>query len=376
MNTKHISGGPPSGPRKGIPMVAAVAGLSLALGACGGGSGEEASPTGESENGSTTAGTTLVVSDWGGAIQDAELEYLYRPFEEETGVKVVIAEPPSTAKIKAMVDANNVEWDLVAGGFTNVFALGRDYFEEIPAEYSNVEGVPEEFIDPNAVAYYVFSNNIGWNAEAFGGDRMESWADFWDFERFPGNRTLSGSDGGNRPFLEAALLADGVAIEDLYPLDLDRAFAKLEELKPHVPQWWSSGSQPGQMLVSNQVSAAQIWSGRVFTLQQEGAPIDHTWNQGRMEPATWMIPKGSKNKQAALELIRYSLQPEVQARLWGNYPASPTNLLAVEQMDPEYAKTLSTHPDNYAVQFMSDYEWWSENEAEVLQRWDRFILSD
>lgn len=359
--------------RKGAPMVAAVAGVSLALAACGGSSGDPSADDGE---GDSSPGGTVVVSDWGGAIQDAEVEHLYRPFEEETGIKVVIAEPPSTAKIKAMVDANNVEWDLVSGSTSIVLALGRDYFEEIPAEYSHVEGVPDEFIDTHTAAYYVFSSNIGWNTEAFDGDRMENWADFWDFERFPGNRTLSGSDGGNRPFIEAALLADGVEIDDLYPLDIDRAFDKLEELKPYVPQWWSSGSQPGQMLVSNQVTAAHIWSGRVFTLQEEGAPIDHTWNQGKMEPAAWMVPKGAKNKEAAFELIKYSLQPEVQARLWGNYPASPTNLLAIDEMDPEYAKTLSTHPDNYAVQFMSDYEWWAENEAEVLERWDRFILSN
>ena len=48
-------------------------------------------------------------------------------------------------------------------------------------------------------------------------------------KKFPGRRALR-----NHPIatLEAALMADGVAPDKLYPLDVDRAFKKLEEIKP------------------------------------------------------------------------------------------------------------------------------------------------
>jgi putative spermidine/putrescine transport system substrate-binding protein len=346
------------------------------LSACGGESASGGASAGASSSGGGGGGSKrLVVADWGGAIQDAEKKYLYDPFTEETGIEVVISGPPADAKIKAMVDSGNVEWDLVAGGMANVLALGRDYFEELPQSVRGVKGVDKAYVDSHAVAYYVFSTNIGWNTNALGSARMENWADFWDTRKFPGRRTLAGIEGGSRPNLEFALLADGVEIKDLYPLDVDRALAKMEELKPSVPQWWSSGAQPGQMLVSDQVSAASIWSGRVFTLQGEGAPIDFTWNDGMYNPAAWIVPKGAPNKDAAFQLAEYSLQPEVQARLWGNYPCGPTNSEAYDTMPEEHAKTLPTFPEHADVQFVIDEKWWGENQADVNGRWQEFLLS-
>ena len=58
-----------------------------------------------------------------------------------------------------------------------------------------------------------------------------SWADFWDVKRFSGPRGLRNNPRGT---LEIALLADGISAEKLYPLNLDRAFAKLDELRPHL----------------------------------------------------------------------------------------------------------------------------------------------
>lgn len=332
------------------------------LSACGGGS--EASSGGSKR---------VVVADWGGAIQDAEKKYLYDPFTKETGIEVVIAGPPSDAKVKAMVDSGNVEWDLVASGLSNVLAVGRDYFEEFPSAVQQVDGVDPQYVDKQAVAYYVFSTNVGWNTEMIE-TPMESWADFWDTKRFPGKRSLQGSEGGGQPQLEFALLADGVAIEDLYPLDVDRAFAKLEEIKGSVPQWWSSGAQPGQMLVSKQVASSSIWSGRVFTLQSEKAPIDFTWNQGMYQPAHWVVPKGAKNADAAFQLAQYSLQPEVQASLWGNYPCGPTNAKAYDTLPEDYARQLPTYPEWAGQQFLVDSEWWGENRADVLSKWSDFVL--
>ncbi|MGY1846309.1 MULTISPECIES: ABC transporter substrate-binding protein [unclassified Blastococcus] len=344
------------------------------LSACGGESGTGGANAGSSGGGGGGGSNRVVVADWGGAIQDAEKQYLYDPFTEETGIEVIISGPPSDTKIKAMVDSGNVEWDLVAGSMSNVIALGRDYYEELPDSVRSVPGVGEEYVDSHAVAYYVFSTNIGWNSNALS-QPMENWADFWDTRTFPGRRTLAGIEGGSRPNLEFALLADGVAMEDLYPLDVERALAKMEELKPSVPQWWSSGAQPGQMLVSDQVSAASIWSGRVFTLQGEGAPIDFTWNQGMYNPAAWVVPKGAPNKEAAFQLAEYSLQPEVQALLWGNYPCGPTNSEAYDTMPEDWARTLPTFPEHAERQFVIDEEWWGENATDVNARWQEFLLS-
>jgi putative spermidine/putrescine transport system substrate-binding protein len=340
------------------------------LAACGNSSPSSAG----SGSGSGSGGSKrVVVADWGGAIQDAEKKNLYEPFTKETGIEVVISGPPSNAKIKAMVDSGNVEWDVVAGGLSNVLSLGRDYFEPLPDKLMSIDGIAKEYVDTHALAYYVFSSNIGWNSKTLGGQQLTSWADFWSGS-IPGKRTLAGIEGGSVPELEFALMADGVPIDQLYPLDVDRAFASYAKIKERVSQWWSSGSQPGQMLVSGQVSAASIWIGRIRTLQDEGAPIGFTYNQGMLMPASWIVPKGAKNKDAAFQLIEYSVRPEVQGKLWGSYLEGPTNTKAIDFMDEKWAKGLPTHPDNARVQFVRDDKWWGEHTDAVLKRFQEFVL--
>ena len=316
----------------------------------------------------------VVVANWGGAIQDAEVKYIYEPFTKETGIKVIQAANPSNAKIKAMVDSGNVEWDIAIMGLQAVYALGEKYFEKYPDSVLNVKGMEKSFVNPYSVDYYVFSTNVAWNTDMLGGKKMDNWGDFWDTKAFPGKRTMQGGEGVT-PFLEAALIADGVALADLYPLDIDRALSKLEELKPHVPQWWASGAQPGQMLVSKQVSAASMLSGRIHTLQDEGAPIDFTWNGGQYYPSSYNVLGGAKNKEAAFQLVEYALQPETQARVWGNYPCGPTNTLAYDTMKEDWAKRLPTFPDNAANQFSVDQKWWGENTETVLKKWSEFLVS-
>ena len=51
---------------------------------------------------------------------------------------------------------------------------------------------------------------------------MQGWRDFFDPAAVPGTRVTY--DIAQYGLLEAALMGDGVAPGDLYPLDLDRAF--------------------------------------------------------------------------------------------------------------------------------------------------------
>jgi len=89
-------------------------------------------------------------------------------------------------------------------------------------------------------------------------------------KKFPGRRALR-----NHPIatLEAALMADGVAPDKLYPLDVDRAFRKLEEIKPNVTVWWTSGAQSAQLLTTAEVDMVMAWNGRITALTKEGAKV-------------------------------------------------------------------------------------------------------
>ena len=100
---------------------------------------------------------------------------------------------------------------------------------------------------------------------AYNADKLKtaptSWADFWDTKKFPGKRGLR---KGAKYTLEFALMADGVAREDVYPLletdeGVDRAFDKMDGIRSGL-QLWSSGREPVRMLNSGDVAMSMIWA--------------------------------------------------------------------------------------------------------------------
>jgi putative spermidine/putrescine transport system substrate-binding protein len=78
--------------------------------------------------------------------------------------------------------------------------------------------------------------------------------------------------------LPIALMADGVPREEIFKLlatkeGQDRAFKKLEELKPHIV-WWTSGTEQIQGLLSGEYDLAMAWNGRIATTnKQEGSKL-------------------------------------------------------------------------------------------------------
>ena len=131
------------------------------------------------------------------------------------------------------------------------------------------------------------------------------WADFWDSEAFPGPRTMISGSGGLNPYLEAALMADGVGKDELYPIDIDRAYASLDNVRDSVVRWWDAGAIPAQMLTDKEAVLAVIWNGRMQALLDEGVPVAPVWNQGGLYTDVWAIPKGAPNASNAQKFAAF-----------------------------------------------------------------------
>uniref|UniRef100_UPI0013CF8107 extracellular solute-binding protein n=1 Tax=Klebsiella pneumoniae TaxID=573 RepID=UPI0013CF8107 len=69
-------------------------------------------------------------------------------------------------------------------------------------------------------------------------------ADFFDLKKYPGRRMMRKD---SQAMLELCLLADGVPIDKLYPLDTRRAFAKLATIKKEV-LYWNSGAESQSLM--------------------------------------------------------------------------------------------------------------------------------
>lgn len=314
----------------------------------------------------------LVVCSWGGAYQTALRQAFFDPFEQETGIRVVDTSAPAVAQVRAQVESGNVEWDVIEGGsrwYPVLVELGL--VQKLDLSRIDTSNLTEIAVRSHGVAPTLVSMALCFNKEEVGDDRPSGWADFWNVERFPGPRSLGADVTYN---LEFALLADGVAPEDLYPLDVERAFAKLEEIRPHIRTWWEQGDQPTQMLSSGEVTYSSGWSSRILAAELQGQPIGLTWGQASFSPSFFMIMTDAPRTDAAYEFIDFSSRPEPQAEIARLIPVGVSNNGASAMIPDEVESILPTSEENFPQQWELQGEWLAENFDAINDRWQRFLL--
>jgi putative spermidine/putrescine transport system substrate-binding protein len=325
-------------------------------------------------SGAADAAEQVVVASWGGSFQDAQRATIFKPFEQATGIKVVEATQPYGAKIKAMVESGNTEWDVaevVPADYIllqNQNLLDKIDYSKFDAE--TMDGLGKDSAEPFGVVAITYARVIAWSTRAFppGKPHPESFADVWDLKKFPGKRVLDSGDY-TAPPNEYALIADGVPIDKLYPLDLDRSYKSLERIKPEVIKWAKSAAAGPQALVDGEADIIVAPHGRVAALKREGAPVDFTFNQGQVKRDYWVVPKGSKNREAAMKFIAFASQAKQQAAICSEQPFGPANKYAFKHMDPKVAAGLPTHPDNIGKQFFVNDAWWAETDPKSGKSW-------
>lgn len=312
----------------------------------------------------TAAAGEMVFTSWGGTTQEAQERAWAQGFEEETGAKVLMDGPTDYGKLKAMVESGNVTWDVVDVEMDFAIKAAKDGLLE-PIDFSVV---PKDDLDPrfttdHAVGSFYYSFVLAWNNGAIS-QEPSSWADMFDLERFPGKRTFYKWSAPG--VIEIALLADGVPPEELYPLDLDRAFKKLDTIKSEII-WWSGGAQSQQLIASGEAAFGQLWNGRVFALQQEGADVGMSWNQNMTAADVLVVPKGAKNKDLAMKFLAVATSPTAQAKFAEESGYAPINTAAKAEMPEDVVQYL---PDAHVEgQIDLDMTYWAEHRDEIAERW-------
>ncbi len=316
----------------------------------------------------------VVVCLWGGSFQDAARQAWFQPFEKETGIKVIDVFPADYGKLATMVATKNVEWDVldVSASFVPV-GIQKNLFERLDFSVIDKAGLMSDAVTDFTVPYIMWSTVLAYGTRRFSTTHHPaSWTDFWDVKKFPGVRALRKISYAT---LEAALMADGVPRDKLYPLDVDRAFRSLERIKPHVKVWWSQGAQPIQLLTDGEVDMTSAWHSRLYAAKSEGARLDFVWDQGVLHSSSLAVPLGARNRENAMRLIAYILSPRVQARLTDYSPTGPANAKAYQYIKPEVARLLPTAEENRAKQVrLDEFNWWAKNFADVEKRFQEWVL--
>jgi putative spermidine/putrescine transport system substrate-binding protein len=239
-----------------------------------------------------------------------------------------------------------------------------------PIDYTVVDRtkVQPGFAYEFSVANYFLSYVIAYDATKFGDNPPKSWADFWNVEKYPGKRSLYKWMSG---CMEAALLADGVPVDALYPLDEERAIRKLNEIKPHIVSFWDSGAESQQLMRDGEASMALMWHTRANLVEQDtGGGVSWTYAQGILAPSGWAVIKGNPaGSRRAMDFIRYCQDPALQVDLLRALGCGPSNPLAHDLVPPDLRRLDCSSKENMAVQVLMDMDWYAASGDAALDRY-------
>ena len=344
--------------------------------------------------GMAAAKADITVISWGGAYSMSQQKAYGDTWTKKTGGTIHWdSYNGGLGEIRAQVEAGNVQWDIV-DVLPHEARVGCDegLFEELPRDVFTPAADGTSMDDdimvtvPNAcVVPQIFWSYVPFYDETrFPGEKPQGIEDFFDVEKFPGKR---GIHTWPNALIEMALLADGVAVADIYSVmdteaGIDRAFAKLDTIKDHVV-FWSSGAKPLEFVKSGETIMALAYNGRIgAAILTEGEPFVTMWDGQVLEEEWLVMIKGTPNYDEALDFLIHASAPEQlagQAR-WINYgPMRKSAFDIIAAGEPWFNTGVDIMPhmpnrdEVMARSIFADPEWWADNGDEIAERFTAWM---
>ncbi len=319
------------------------------------------------------AAADLVVVNYGGGIQEWSRNHYWKPFAEAE--KISIAEDTrdyGIGIVRTKVEGGANIWDVVAvEDIEAIQGCEEGLYQKL--DWSKISGrdklIPQAVL-PCAQGEVIYSMVIGFDGNRIKDAGPQNWADFWNVSKWPGKRVLYKDP---RDSLEAALMADGVEKEKVYSVlatkeGVDRAFRKLDQLKPNL-LWWTNPGQSRQMMISGDAVMAATFSGGLFQLnRREKTNFKVAWDQGIVHIDYWAIVKGTKRPDLAMKYMDFVSRADRQAAFASEGTQGVPNTDAGPLISKEAYPLLPTHPDNFKLALVSNAQFWLEHYDTLNQR--------
>ncbi len=321
-----------------------------------------AEPT-PADPGNGDAPVTLTFVAYGGVGQEAMIKAWQKPYTaEHPNVDFINTAPPDVAQVKAQVESNAVLWDVIATAPAAAEQNCGTLFE--PLDFSSVDAseLVEFSIGECYIGNFINASPLAYRTDAFPNGGPESIEDFFDVEKFPGQRgVLTNLQNG---ILEYGLLGDGVAPEDLFPLDVDRSLAKWDEIRD-VTTFAPNVGALQQAVAAEQVDMFFLADSRLVPLMNDGQDLTIVWDVTVASVNAFAVPKGSSKKDAAEAFLATVVNPTAQAEISAALGVQPVNTSANPELG-ENAKKLAIFTDvNTGKTVIQDVPWYAQNFNEI-----------
>ena len=340
----------------------------------------------------TAAQAEVNIVSWGGAYT-ASQQKAYADTYKDPGSINFINYNGGLGEVRTQVESGSVTWDIV-DVLPHEARVGCDegLFEELDrsvftpaADGTSMDDdimveVPNDCVVPQIFWSYVPFYEEG----TFQGEQPSTIADFFNVKKFPGKR---GIHTWPNALIEMALLADGVAVKDVYKVmstdeGIDRAFKMLDKIKDHAV-FWSSGAKPLELVKSGEVSMSLAYNGRIgAAVLSENEKFVTVWDGQVLEEEWLVLMNGAPNRDAAIDFLIHASTPEQQAGQAKYINYGPMRASAFEIMkagEPWFhnGKNIMEHmpnrPEVMPRSVVANPEWWADYGDSVGERYTAWM---
>ena len=293
---------------------------------------------------------TLNIYTWTEYIPDSVIE----KFEDETGIKVNHTTFSSNEDMLAKVKSENEgAFDIIQPSDYMVEQMAsQGMLEEIDVtKLSNFDNIGDEYKDPEYDPENKYSVPYLGGVAAIAVNKSKvktpvtSYADLFKDE-FKNKEVVLDDFRAVIGFTARSL---GYSMSTSDKGELDAIREKLLTLKPNVKLYDSDS--PKSALIQGDCDLGVMWAAEIALAMEENKDIEVVYPEegAYLFLDNWAIPKGAKNKDAAMKFINFMLDPENMALVLEEFPYMCPNTKAVELAGSDYSSNLAKNPPADAI---------------------------
>ncbi|WP_066287840.1 ABC transporter substrate-binding protein [Bacillus sp. FJAT-29937] len=304
-----------------------------------------------------SSGNTLTIFNWGDYID----QELVKRFEKETGIKVIYETFDSNEAMLTKIEQGGTSYDIAV---PSEYAIDKMRQENllIPIDHSkvpNLQYIDSRFMDlpfdpgnEYSIPYFWGTVGIAYNKEMLGDLEITSWDDLWD-PKFKNQILII---DGAREVMGMGLNSLGYSLNDTDEKHLIEAKEKLDLLTPNIKA--IVGDEIRMLLENGEAGIGLVWSGVAQEIMWENEDVEYVVPEegSNLWFDNMVIPKTSKNPEAAHQFINFILDPEVAAQNTEYVGYSTPNKGALEFMDEEVISDERFYPDEEMTAKLEVYE--------------------
>lgn len=318
-------------------------------------------------------GNTLTIFNWGEYIDPDLIE----KFEKETGIHVIYETFDSNEAMLTKIQSGSTPYDLVIPSDYMIKKMKKlDLLEKLDkSKIVGFENITEDLLnksfDPDneySIPYFWGTVGIIYNKEKVPDDiKFESWDDLWD-ARLKNNVILI---DGAREMMGISLQSQGFSVNDTDEINLNLAEKKLELLHPNIKA--INADEKKMLMINNEAWVSVVFSGDASAIMKENESMIYAIPKEGTN--LWfdniVIPKTSKNQEAAYKFINFMLDPENAAQNAEYIGYSTPNEKAKEILPEEITSDEEFYPDLKEIKKVEVYE---DLSPELLQTYNDLFL--